>query len=209
MRLAHPNPDQLREEQLQTTHDYLTEQRILVLAAEITPTTLAPTQLGQMRLDRFGPLEICDTLIALDKLEPGKPIKLIIDSGGGSCDEGLSIVDAMESLKSPVYTYCRKAYSMAAIVLACGAKGHRYTYPHANSLIHLPSMRGGGNSKEFKEQSRELDRVRDMLAELLIAHGVDKTKQQILKHMEKNAIMSAAETVEYGLADKIMKKGDL
>ena len=78
-------------------------------------------------------------LLLLQSDDARSPIKMYINSPGGSVYDGLGIFDTMRHLSCPVYTYCiGQAYSMAAVLLAAGEKGHRYILPNSRVMIHQP-----------------------------------------------------------------------
>ena len=79
--------------------------------------------------------------------DPEKDISLYINSPGGSITAGLAILDTMRLVEPDIVTYCvGQAASMAAVLLACGTKGKRYSLPHSRILIHQPSMSGLGRT---------------------------------------------------------------
>lgn len=200
------NVDKKNVEDVYTTHDLLVDNRILFLVGEIAPMS---REVGFLyRSDRFSLLDVQDTMIALDKMNHD-PIKLVVDSNGGNVAEGLSLYDTMKSIKSPVYTFCRKGLSMGASIVAGGEPGYRYIYPHSMMLIHLPMGHLVGNTKENKRQLDEMMHMRDLLVDLLRANGVSASKKKILKDMEEGRLLWAEESIAYGLADRIVQCGDL
>lgn len=144
-----------------------------------------------------------DTLLALDKWSHD-PIKLYIASPGGAIQAGLVIYDTMKMLKSPIYTIGRYCLSLAAVLLAAGDKGHRYVLPHARIVLHLPRGNIAGDTKDLEIYTKEITRVKDTLAELLIDCGVKRKKRTLLADMDREFWLNAEEAIEYGLADKIM-----
>ena len=79
-------------------------------------------------------------LLFLESEDPEKDIHLYINSPGGSVTAGMAIYDTMQYIKSPVSTICvGLAASMAAVLLASGAKGKRLALPNAEVMIHQPS----------------------------------------------------------------------
>lgn len=80
-------------------------------------------------------------LLFLEAESSTQPIKLYINSPGGSVTAGLAIYDAMQYIASPVHTYCMgQAASMGSLLLAGGERGHRYALKHGSVMIHRMSL---------------------------------------------------------------------
>ena len=104
--------------------------------------------LGDAIEDHLANLVIAQ-LLFLESEDPEKDISLYINSPGGVVTSGLAIYDTMQYLRAPVSTICiGMAASMAAVLLAAGAKGKRYALPNSRIMIHqgsggLPRQRPG------------------------------------------------------------------
>jgi len=150
--------------------------------------------------------ELVTRLLSLDIEDPGKEIVLYINSPGGTIHDGLAIYDAIEAISSPVSTVCvGMAASMGAVLLACGAKGRRFAWPHARMLIHQPLIMGTitGTATDLDIRARETLRYREELNRIL----ADKTGQdveKIVQDTDRDYFMSAEEAKEYGLIDAII-----
>ena len=82
-------------------------------------------------------------MLFLEAEDPDKDLMLYINSPGGSITAGLAIYDTMQFIKPDVQTICiGQAASMAAVLLAAGAKGKRYSLPNSRVVIHQPLMQG-------------------------------------------------------------------
>lgn len=150
--------------------------------------------------------ELVTRLLSLDIEDPGKEIVLYINSPGGTIHDGLAIYDAIEAISSPVSTVCvGMAASMGAVLLACGAKGRRFAWPHARMLIHQPLIMGTitGTATDLDIRARETLRYREELNRIL----ADKTGQdveKIVQDTDRDYFMSAEEAKDYGLIDDII-----
>jgi ATP-dependent Clp protease, protease subunit len=150
--------------------------------------------------------ELVTRLLSLDIEDPGKEIVLYLNSPGGTIHDGLAIYDAIEAISSPVSTVCvGMAASMGAVLLACGAKGRRFAWPHARIMIHQPLIMGTitGTATDLDIRARETLRYREELNRLL----ADKTGQDVEKitqDTDRDYFMSAEEAKEYGLIDEII-----
>jgi len=144
-------------------------------------------------------------LLHLESEDPDKDISLYINSPGGSVYAGLAIYDTMQFIKPDVQTICLgQAASMAAVLLAAGAKGKRFSLPNSRILIHQPLMQGlGGQATDIDIHAREILRMRERMNEILAFH-TGKSKEEIHVDTERDRILGAAEAVSYGLVDKVM-----
>ncbi|HWG36265.1 MAG TPA: ATP-dependent Clp endopeptidase proteolytic subunit ClpP [Terriglobales bacterium] len=146
-------------------------------------------------------------LLFLEAEDPEKDISLYINSPGGSITAGLAIYDTMQFIRPDVTTICiGQAASMAATLLAAGAKGKRFALPTSRVLIHQPSMGGlSGQATDIDIHAREILRLRQITNEILVKHtGQELAK--IEKDVERDFIMTAAQAKDYGIVDDIIFK---
>jgi len=144
-------------------------------------------------------------LLFLASENPEKDISLYINSPGGSITAGLAILDTMRLVEPDIVTYCvGQAASMAAVLLACGAKGKRYSLPHSRILIHQPSMNGlAGQASDIEIYAREILRMRDTLNGILAeatGHGIERIERDV----DRDYILKPTQALEYGLIDRII-----
>ncbi len=145
-------------------------------------------------------------LLFLEAEDPEKDIMLYINSPGGMVSAGLAIYDTMQYIKPDVCTICvGQAASMAAVLLAAGAKGKRYALPHSRIMIHQPMGAFQGQATEVEIQAKEILRLRDILNEILAKH-TDQDKRRIAKDTERDFYMSSEEAQKYGIIDHILYK---
>ena len=157
-----------------------------------------------------GPIEdhmanlIVAQLLFLESENPDKDISLYINSPGGSVSAGLAIYDTMQFIKPDVSTLCTgQAASMGAILLAGGSAGKRYGLPHSRVMIHQPLGGFQGQASDFEIHAREILAVRGRLNKLLSEH-TGRDVATIDSDTERDNFMSADESVEYGLIDKVL-----
>src|SRR5438045_6014913 len=117
---------------------------------------------------------------------------LYVNSPGGSVTAGMAIYDTMQFIKPDVQTICiGQAASMAAVLLAAGAKGKRYSLPNSRIVIHQPLMQGlAGQATDIDIHAREILRMRERLNEILVTHTGQSFKR-IQEDTERDYIMSA------------------
>lgn len=146
-------------------------------------------------------------LLFLEAEDPDRDIFLYINSPGGSITAGLAIYDTMQFVKNDVTTICiGQAASMGALLLASGAPGKRFALPHSRILIHQPAMSGlSGQATDIDIHAREILRIRQMTNEILAKHTGQKLSR-IEQDVERDYIMTAEQSKEYGIIDKIIEK---
>jgi ATP-dependent Clp protease, protease subunit len=146
-------------------------------------------------------------MLFLEAENPEKDISLYINSPGGSVSAGMAIYDTMQYIKPDVATYCvGQAASMAAVLLAAGARGKRTLLPNSRVLIHQPLISGlQGQQSDIEIHAKDMLAMRDRLDEILAYH-TGKSKEEIHRDTERDRILSAKEAVEYGLADRVMMR---
>ncbi len=142
--------------------------------------------------------------------DPEKDISLYINSPGGSITAGLAILDTMRLVEPDVVTYCiGQAASMAAVLLAAGAKGKRYSLPHSRILIHQPSMSGlAGQAADIDIYAREILRMREVLNDIL-AKCCGQPVEKVARDVDRDYIMDPGQALEYGMIDRIISSREL
>ncbi|GAB4541638.1 MAG: ATP-dependent Clp protease proteolytic subunit [Anaerolineae bacterium] len=143
-------------------------------------------------------------LLYLDSQDPEREISLYINSPGGIIYHGLAIYDTMQQVRAPVRTVAvGVTASMGTMLLAAGTKGRRYALPHAT--IHMHPAGGGaqGYAPDVEIQYKELQRMQNLLHELLAKH-TGQTVKKIADDFDRDRWMSAEEAVEYGIVDEVL-----
>ena len=144
-------------------------------------------------------------LLFLESQDKTKDIKLYINSPGGSVTSGLAIYDTMQYIKPDVQTICiGMAASMAAILLAAGAKGKRFVLPNSEVMIH--QIMGGteGQAADIKIRAERILKLKDRLNKLIAKH-TGQQFSKVEKDTDRDYFMDPKEAVGYGLADKIIE----
>ncbi len=143
-------------------------------------------------------------LLFLAQDDPERDIQLYINSPGGSIDAGLAIYDTMQLIQPQVATTCVGiAASMAAWLLAGGAKGKRSALPNSRILIHQASSGFQGTAADIEVQARELLRLEARMQELLAADTCQSV-ERIAHDINRDYWMSATEAQEYGIIDAVV-----
>jgi ATP-dependent Clp protease, protease subunit len=162
--------------------------------------------LGRVIDDHLSNVVIAQMLF-LEAENPERDISIYLNSPGGSITAGMAIYDTMQYIRPDVATVCvGQAASMAALLLAGGTKGKRAVLPNSRVLIHQPLLYGlQGQQTDIDIHARELLRMRDRIDEIL-AHHTGRSKEQVHEDTERDRILSAEESVAYGVADQVMSR---
>ncbi len=144
-------------------------------------------------------------LLHLEHEDPKKDIKLYINSPGGSVTAGLAIYDTMQYVKPDVSTICvGMAASMAAVLLASGAKGKRISLPNSEIMLHQVMGGAEGQAVEVEIAAKHILKIKDRLNHVLAKH-TSQTLSKIEKDTDRDYFMSAEEAKAYGVVDEIIK----
>ncbi len=180
-----------RGERSYDIYSRLLKDRIIMLSGEINDAVAS---------------SIVAQLLFLEAEDPEKDIYLYLNSPGGVITSGFSIYDTMNYIRPDICTICiGQAASMGAFLLSCGTKGKRYALPNSRIMIHQPLGGAQGQATDIEIQAREILRLKEVLNSIL-AKNCNQKMQKIVKDTERDFFMSAKESVEYGLIDKVLEK---
>jgi ATP-dependent Clp protease protease subunit len=144
-------------------------------------------------------------MIFLEYENPEQDIKLYINSPGGIVYSGLAIYDTMQSVRCDVATYCVGiGASMAAVLLAAGARGKRFALPNSRILIHQGSGGFRGSIPDIEVAARETLSITTKLTEILALH-TGQPFERIKRDTERDYYMSSQEAREYGIVDHVLE----
>jgi len=195
----------------------------------LTPFVIEKSKIGERAYDIYSRLledriiflgseiddEVANSVVAqlllLNNQSKDKDIELYINSPGGSITAGLAIIDTINYITADVSTTCIGcAASMGADLLACGAKGKRYSLPNSRIMIHEAGSTGtGGTRTSQKIQFQELDSLNSIMAEIL-AGRTGQSIEKILQMGSQDTWMSPQEALKFGIVDKIItSEGEL
>ena len=147
---------------------------------------------------------LCAQLLFAESSSPEKEITIYINSRGGLVTAGMAIYDTMQYIKSDIRTIVMgQACSMGSLLASAGTKGKRLMLPHARHMIHQPLGGASGQATDVQIQANELLRWKKELTEIYVK-TTGKTFKQLEEDMERDKFMTAEESVEYGLADKVI-----
>ncbi len=143
-------------------------------------------------------------LLFLQTEDPDKDIHLYINSPGGIVSSGLAVYDTMQYVKPDIATYCiGQAASMAALLLAAGARGKRFALPHARVMIHQPMGGFQGQATDIEIHAKEILRIKDILNNIF-AHHTSQPIEKIQADTDRDFFMSGEEAKDYGIVDEVI-----
>lgn len=145
-------------------------------------------------------------LLYLEAERPDTDVSLYINSPGGSVTSGLAIYDTMQFIKSEISTICvGQAASMAAVLLAAGTPGKRFSLPNSRIVLHQPFGGYQGQAADVAIQAKEILRIRESLYGILQVH-TRQSRERIEADIDRDFIMTPQQALEYGLVDKIISR---
>jgi len=170
----------------------LLEERIIFLAGPVT--------------DANANLVIAQMLYLASK-DSKKDIKLYINSPGGSVTAGLAIYDTMQFLKCPISTICiGLTASMAAVILAAGTKGKRFSLPNAEILLHQVAGGAQGQAADIEITAKQIIHMKEKLNTIISSH-TGQPLDKVVRDTDRDFYLTAQEAKEYGLIDEIIGAG--
>ncbi|MBI3300530.1 MAG: ATP-dependent Clp endopeptidase proteolytic subunit ClpP [Deltaproteobacteria bacterium] len=159
--------------------------------------------LGSVVTDEVANL-ITAQLLFLESEDPEKDVHFYINSPGGSVTAGLAIYDTMQYIRPDVSTLCLgQAASMAAWLLAAGAKGKRHALPHARIMLHQPLGGVQGQASDIDIQAREILRLREQLNNILTKHTGQSLKR-VERDTDRDLFLTSKQAQEYGIIDEVI-----
>ena len=145
-------------------------------------------------------------LLFLEAEDPEKDVHMYINSPGGSVTAGLAIYDTMQYVRPDISTLCVGiAASMAAVLLAAGAPGKRFSLPNSRIMIHQPSGGFQGQATDIDIQAREILKTKQRMNEILAEHA-GRPVDEIARDTERDYYLSGEDARVYGLIDRVMAR---
>ncbi len=147
---------------------------------------------------------ICAQMLYLESENPTKDISFYINSPGGLVTSGLAVYDTMQYIRPEISTVCiGQAASMGSLLLSAGAKGKRYSLPHARIMVHQPSGGFQGQATDIEIHAREILTLRGRLNQIYVEH-TGQDIGTIEESMERDRFLSPDDAKEFGLIDEVV-----
>lgn len=134
-----------------------------------------------------------------------KPIRVIVDSYGGSIYCGLALINTMDTSETPIHTYCfGKAMSMGFAIFIAGHR--RFVHKNAYLMYHDASTSLGGTVEGIEQSVKQIKRVVRSLDEMIVEYtNVTMTRLNRVKKTKADWYLSGTEAIEFGIADELVK----
>jgi len=147
-------------------------------------------------------------MLYLESENPDKDILFYINSPGGVITAGMAIYDTMQFIKPDISTIVMgQACSMGSFLAQAGTAGKRMMLPHARHMIHQPSGGARGMASDIEISYKEIMAMKTMLTQLYVDHNTaNMTYRELERDMDRDTFMSAAEALDYGLCDEIIRR---
>ncbi len=190
----------------------------------LIPTVIEKSQYGERAYDIYsrllkeriiflvGPItdmvanSVIAQLLFLTNQNPNKDIQLYINSPGGSVTAGMAIYDTMQYVKADISTVCvGLGGSMAAVLLASGAKGKRFALPNAEILLHQVMGGVSGEAVEIEITAKQIIKIKDKLNKIIAKH-TDQPLEKVEKDTDRDFYLSAEDAKNYGIIDDVIKR---
>ncbi len=144
-------------------------------------------------------------LLLMDHDDTKAPIKIFINSPGGSADDGFAIYDMIRFVRPPVKVISAGLSASAATVIMLAAeKAHRLALPNTRIMIHQPSMRSFGAAEDIKRTAEQILKLRERINRLY-AEETGQDLEKVKEDTDRDYWMSAEEAVDYGLISRVVR----
>ncbi len=154
--------------------------------------------------------EMADIVVAqllfLEAENPEKAINMYVHSPGGSVSAGLAVYDTMQYIQCPVVTMVMgEACSMGSFIANAGEPGHRYILSTARTMVHQPSAGTEGKVSDMERHFKEFLRTKEEMTDIYLKHNsVGLKREKLVELLDRDTFLTAAETVQYGFADRVI-----
>jgi ATP-dependent Clp protease protease subunit len=156
------------------------------------------------QVDRKLMEKVTTALMALENLDSEALITIVVNSPGGDADSGFAIHDILHFSRPPIRAICAGLAASAAVPIFLGAdKGQRFILPNSRFLLHQPSMQMMGQATDLEITATEITRIRVRYNQI-VAEETGREAAQVEKDCDRDFWLNAEETVDYGLADKVI-----
>jgi len=167
---------------------YLLQDRIVFLSDEVNQESATA---------------VVQQLLYLEQQDGKEPIRLFINSPGGSVVDGMAIYDTLRRVQAPVYAVvCGMAASMGAVILSGCEKGHRYIQPHGEVLLHQPLGGARGPATDIQISARRIIKIKDRLLHIL-ADNCGQPYEKVVEDCDRDHWLDADEAIAYGICDAL------
>uniref|UniRef100_A0A383VDL0 ATP-dependent Clp protease proteolytic subunit n=1 Tax=Tetradesmus obliquus TaxID=3088 RepID=A0A383VDL0_TETOB len=175
--------------------NYLLRQRIIFLSGYVN--------------DKLS-TQIVGSLLALEAMDEEAPIRLYINSPGGTPYAVIGVVDAMRQVKCPIQTVALGAcYSYSSLILAAGEKGQRFSMKNTRIMMTQPMGGSQGDIYAIGATVQELNAIYQLYAKYYMKF-TDMTVDEIEQQTCRDTFMTPEQAQDWGLIDDVyVTEGDM
>jgi ATP-dependent Clp protease, protease subunit len=136
-----------------------------------------------------------------------EPITLLLNTPGGSWDDGIAVYDLIKQMKSPVIIIgMGKIYSMGSVILQAGDR--RFLMKNSHVMVHDGTEGYVGDTKSFEAWAKIAKDIRMTMYNIFLEKILEKTPSMDLECIEDlcshDTIFDAEEACNLGLADEVL-----
>jgi ATP-dependent Clp protease protease subunit len=181
-------PKEFKIETAKIGYEVLKKQRTLLICEVVTPKLTE---------------KVINQLFWLD-VQSHDPIRIYINTPGGSADDGFAIHDVIRFIRSPVVNICVGLNASAGTIILLGApRERRLALPNARIMIHQPSGGARGSVTDVEITAEEIIKLRHR-ANQLIAKECGRSVEQVEKDTDRDKWLSPEEARDYGLISRVI-----
>lgn len=143
-------------------------------------------------------------LMVIERMDPERPVTVMINSPGGSADSGFAMYDLMRFVRPPLLTVVNGLCASAAILVLLGAEGkRRFSMPESRFMIHQPATTGHGTASDLDITAREIIKLRERYNRI-ISNATGQEMEKVLGDSKRDFWLNATEALEYGLVTEVV-----
>ena len=164
----------------------------------------ARTILISDQVDHKLTAKVTAQLLFLDHEDSESPIKVFINSPGGSVYDGFAIYDMIRFIRPRVKIISAGlSASAATVIMLAAAKEDRLALPNARIMIHQPSMRFQGAAEDVRRTAEEVLKIKEKINQMY-ADETGQDFEKVQEDTDQDYWMSPEEAVEYGLISRVV-----
>ena len=149
--------------------------------------------------------KVINQLLLLESMDGDEPVRVFLNSPGGSADGGFAIYDMLRFIKPPVVTIAAGLVASAASIILLGTdRKNRVAFPNSRILLHQPSTHLQGVAADIEITAVEILKLREK-ANKLIAEETGQTIDKVADDTNRDYWIGADEAIEYGLVSRIVR----
>lgn len=182
-----------------TKENIYTNNRTILLSDDIDNESIGKIEFLILQL-----LEHDDEKDKKEKDYKREPIKIYINSFGGSVYDMWGLIDVILKSKTPIYTYCT-GYAMSAAFKIFIAGHKRYCYKHSTFMYHQMNCWREGKYQDIVEDMKEMDALNKMNEDYVLERTkFTRSEVDEIRTKKKDFYIRANDALKYGIVDEVL-----